>query len=57
VRSDRPSDASVDPPYVSTGHLPSPEVVRALVFESYFLHHPSWVRPGDIGDSLFLRHR
>ena len=35
MRSDRPGDASLDPPYVSTGHLPSAEVVRALVSESY----------------------
>ena len=35
MRSDRPGNASVDPPYVSTGHLPSAEVVRALVSESY----------------------
>jgi len=31
VSSDRPGDASADLPYISTGHLPSPEAVRALV--------------------------
>jgi len=35
VSSDRPADASVDPPHVSTGRLPSPETVRALVSEAY----------------------
>ncbi|MGH6644344.1 MAG: glutaminase A [Bradyrhizobium sp.] len=35
MSSDRPGDASADPPYISTGHLPSPDVIMALVSESY----------------------
>ncbi len=35
MSSDRPGDASADPPYVSTGRLPSPEVVRTLVSEAH----------------------
>ena len=33
--SDRQSEASVDPPYVSTGRLPAPDVVRTLVSQAY----------------------
>jgi glutaminase len=35
VSSDRPADAAVEPSYVSTGRLPSPELVRALVSEAH----------------------
>ncbi len=35
LSSDRPSDASVDPPYVSTGRLPSSDVVRTLVSQAH----------------------
>jgi glutaminase len=35
VNSDRVSDASFDPPYVSTGRLPSPDVVRAVVSQAH----------------------
>jgi glutaminase len=35
VNSDRVSDASFDPPYVSTGRLPSPDVVRTLVSHAH----------------------
>jgi glutaminase len=35
VSSDRPSGVSVDPSYVSTGRLPPPEVVRALVSNAH----------------------
>jgi glutaminase len=35
VSSDRPADASVEPPFVSTGRLPSADVVRALVSEAH----------------------
>jgi glutaminase len=35
VNSDRVSDASFDPPYVSTGRLPSPDVVRTLVSQAH----------------------
>jgi glutaminase len=35
LSSDRPGDASADPPYVSTGRLPSPEVIRTLVSEAH----------------------
>ena len=32
---DRPSEASIDPAYVSTGRLPSPDVVRTLVDQAH----------------------
>jgi glutaminase len=35
VSSDRPGNTSVGPPFVSTGRLPSPETVRALVSEAH----------------------
>jgi glutaminase len=35
LSSDLPPDAPVDPPYVSTGRLPSPEVVRTLVSQAH----------------------
>jgi glutaminase len=35
VNSDRQSDATLDLPYVSTGRLPSPDVVRAVVSQAY----------------------
>jgi glutaminase len=35
VSSDRLSGAPVDPPYVSTGRLPSPDVVRTLVDQAH----------------------
>jgi glutaminase len=35
VNSDRTADARVEPPYVSTGRLPSADVVRALVSDAY----------------------
>jgi glutaminase len=35
LSSDRPSDATLDPPYVSTGRLPSPDVVRTLVSQAH----------------------
>ncbi len=35
VGSDRRSDATVETPYVSTGRLPSPEIVRALMSEAH----------------------
>jgi glutaminase len=35
VSSDRLSGASVDPPFVSTGRLPAPELVRTLVSQAH----------------------
>ena len=35
MSSDRPSEASIDPAYVSTGRLPSPDVVRTLVDQAH----------------------
>jgi len=35
VSSDRPSGAPADPSYVSTGRLPSPDVVRTLVSQAH----------------------
>jgi glutaminase len=35
VSSDRTAEASLEPPYVSTGRLPSPDAVRALVSEAH----------------------
>ncbi len=35
MSSDLPCGAPVDPPYVSTGRLPSPDVVRALVAQAH----------------------
>ncbi len=35
MSSDRPADAIVEAPYVSTGRLPSPDVVRALVSDAH----------------------
>ena len=35
MNSDRQSDATLDLPYVSTGRLPSPDVVRAVVSQAY----------------------
>jgi glutaminase len=35
VSSDRLSEASLDPPYVSTGRLPAPDVVRTLVSQAH----------------------
>ena len=35
MTSDRPSDALVDPPYVSTGRLPSPDLVRTVVDQAH----------------------
>jgi glutaminase len=35
VKSDWVNDASLDPPYVSTGRLPSPDVVRAVVSQAH----------------------
>jgi glutaminase len=35
VSSERSADASVEPPYVSTGRLPSADVVRALVSQAH----------------------
>jgi glutaminase len=35
LSSDWPSDPSIDPTYISTGRLPSPEVVRALVAKAH----------------------
>src|SRR3984957_19466803 len=35
VSSDRSADATIEAPYVSTGRLPSPDVVRALVSEAH----------------------
>jgi glutaminase len=35
VSSDLSADVAIEPPYVSTGRLPSPDVVRALVSEAH----------------------
>ncbi len=35
MSTDRSGDALVDLPYVSTGRLPAPEAVRALVSKAY----------------------
>ena len=35
MKSDAQVDAAAAPPYVSTGHLPPPERVRALVAAAY----------------------
>ena len=35
MTSDRPSDALVAPPYVSTGRLPSPDLVRTVVDQAH----------------------
>jgi glutaminase len=48
VSSDRPADASFEPPYVSTGRLPSPDVVSALVSEAHGLFRTN--RDGRVSD-------
>jgi glutaminase len=61
VSSDRPGGASAEPSFVSTGRLPSPEVVRALVtqaherFRSNREGHNSDVYPAlaDVAPDLF----
>jgi glutaminase len=35
VSSDQSTDATIETPYVSTGHLPSPDIVRVLVSEAH----------------------
>ena len=35
MSSDRSADATIEAPYVSTGHLPSPDIVRALVSDAH----------------------
>ena len=35
MSSDQSTDATIEAPYVSTGHLPSPDIVRALVSDAH----------------------
>ena len=35
MSSDRSADATIEAPYVSTGRLPSPDIVRALVSDAH----------------------
>ncbi len=48
MSSDRTADARVEPPYVSTGRLPSPDVVRALVSDAHERFRTN--RDGEVSD-------